>query len=326
MPSARAAAENEPSSAVTRKARAWFQSKPTDRHSIQKRIARLRIWGIPLTSMHGYLWAPRRTSMKAAFTPTYGPADILETRDVPMPNVGAHDVLVQVHASPVTAGDVRLRAGDFPSFTKLARLVLGLFRPKHPVQGTMFAGRIVEVGAAVERYAVGDDVFGFTGHGAYAEYLAMPEDGAMAKMPSNMGYDEVAAVPYGAGTARYFLRDLGAVKRGDRVLIVGASGGVGRFAVQLAKHDGAEVTAICSRKSFDLVSSLGADHVIDHASEDFARNGQRYDVIFDVAGVTRFGRARSSLTDKGRYLTLLISVCVLLQMAVTRIFGGRRAF
>lgn len=263
--------------------------------------------------------------MKAAITKVYGPANVLEVRDVPVPRVGPHDVLVQVLASPVTAGDVRLRTADFPSFTALiGRLMIGMRRPKHAVQGTMFAGRVVEVGSEVTRYAIGDDVFGSTDHGAYAEYLVMPESGAMAKMPATMRHEEAAAVPYGALTALKFLRDLGSVKKGDRVLVVGAAGGIGRFAIQIAKHLGAEVSAVCRSESFDLVRSLGADRVLDR-SDDFTRGTARYDVIFDTIGATSFGRARGSLTDTGRYLTLIISVGLLLQMFATWIVGGRRA-
>lgn len=264
--------------------------------------------------------------MKAALTPSYGPAEVLKTADVPAPTIGERDVLVEVHASPVTAGDRRLRAADFPSITAApGRLMVGLLRPKHPVQGTMFAGRVLRVGSAVTEYAVGDDVFGSTDHGAYAEYLAMPESGAMAKMPACLDYAEAAAVPYGAVTALRFLRDLGAVGPGSKVLIVGASGGVGRFAVQIAKHLGAEVTGVCSRGSFELVRQLGADHLIDYESQDFTQTGERYDVIFDIAGVTSFRSSRQSLTQDGRYLTLFFSVGVLLQMAVTALVGGPRA-
>lgn len=264
--------------------------------------------------------------MKAAITHAYGSADVLQTRDVPTPTISDREVLIRIHASPVTAGDLRLRAADFPSFSVLpGRLMVGVFGPRRSVQGTMFAGRVIEVGGAVTRFSVGDSVFGYTAHGAYAEYLSMPEGGAMARMPAGLGYDEAAAVPYGAGTALHFLRDLGAVGAGDRVLIVGASGGVGRFAVQLAKHLGAEVTGVCSRSSFELVRSLGADHVIDYATEDFTQRGQRYDVIFDIAGATSFGRSRTSLTEEGRYLTPVLSVGLLLQVALTAMSGGPRA-
>lgn len=264
--------------------------------------------------------------MKAAITQSYGSADVLETREVPRPTIGEHDVLVRVQASPVTAGDRRLRAADFPPMMALpGRLMVGLRRPKHPVQGTMFAGRVLEVGSAVTRFRVGDDVFGSVDHGAYAEYLSLPQDGAMAKMPLGTSYEAAACVPYGAVTALRFLRDLGAVEAGQKVLVLGASGGVGRFAVQLAKHLGAEVTGVSSRKNLELVRSLGAQHVIDYENEDFKTNGQRYDVIFDIAGTTSFSEVRTSLTETGRYLTLFISVGVLLQMALTSMGSGPKA-
>lgn len=263
--------------------------------------------------------------MRAAITPVYGPAHVLQPREVPRPTLGAHDVLVEVHATPVTAGDLRLRGADFPPLSVVpGRLMLGVRRPRRAIQGTMFAGRIVEIGRDVTRYAVGDDVFGSALQGAYAEYLSMPEEGAMAKMPANVSYDEAAAVPYGAVVALRYLRDLGSVRPGDKVLVIGAAGGVGRFAVQIAKHLGAEVTGVASRRSFDLVKSLGADQVIDREA-DFTRSENRYDVIFDTANATRFGRCRSSLTAKGRFLTLDVSVGLLLQMAITSLFGGRKA-
>lgn len=264
--------------------------------------------------------------MKAIVTPQYGPSAVLESQDLPTPTLGEHDVLVRICATPVTAGDLRLRAADFPGISALpGRLMMGVRRPRHAVQGTMFAGVVTQVGPAVTRFAVGDDVFGATDHGAYAEYLAVPEAGRIAMMPAGVSYDEAAAVPYGAGTSLYFLRDLGKVRSGDKVLIVGASGGVGRFAVQLAKHMGAEVTGVCSRRNFELVRELGADHLIDYATEDFTQNGQQYDVIFDIADTTSFGRCRRSLTRNGRYLTLFISARVMAQMAWTSLFGGRRA-
>jgi len=265
------------------------------------------------------------TTMRAAVTPIYGPASVLETRDLPTPRPGDREVIVEMRATPVTAGDLRMRAGDFPSITALpGRLMLGVRGPRNAVQGTMFAGRIVEVGSAVSRYAVGDDVFGSSGHGAYAELVRVREDAAMAKMPSNVSYDEAAAVPYGGVTALRFLRDLAAVRPRERVLVVGAAGGVGRFAVQIAKHLGAEVTGVCSRKSFDLVRALGADHLVDYERESFTESGRRYHVVFDTADVTRFERCRSALTDDGRYMTLTISVGMLAQMALTSMGGGPR--
>ncbi|MFO0760292.1 MAG: NAD(P)-dependent alcohol dehydrogenase [Byssovorax sp.] len=264
--------------------------------------------------------------MRAAFTPVYGPADILSVRELPRPVPGDHEVLVEVHASPVTAGDQRLRAADFPSFTAFfGRLMLGIRRPRHAVQGTGFAGVVVEVGSKVTRYAVGDRVFGGVQHGAYAEYIAVSEDGPMAKMPARLGYDEAAALPYGAITALHFMRRLGEVEPGDKVLVLGASGGVGRFAVQIARHLGAEVTGVSGAASFEIVRGLGADHVIDHRAVDFTTRPERYDVIFDVAGVTTFSKARRSLTPRGRYLTLHISAGVIGQVLLTSLRRGPKA-
>ena len=265
--------------------------------------------------------------MKAAFTDTYGPASSLTVRETPKPTLASpNEVLVEVHASPVTAGDLRLRAADFPGFTALpGRLMLGIFRPRNPVQGTMFAGRVVAVGSAVTRYAAGDDVFGAAARGAYAEYLVVPEGGAMAHMPTDLTYAQAAAVPYGGGTARHFLRDVGGVQPGDEVLIIGASGGVGRFAVQLAKHMGARVTGVSSRQGLEQVRSLGADVAVDYEAGDYLAGPQRYDVILDTSGRTRFSRCRGALTETGRYLTLLATARVRFYMALTAILGGKRA-
>lgn len=263
--------------------------------------------------------------MKAAMTLSYGPANVLQTREVPTPTVRDHEILVEVRATPVTAGDLRLRKADFPSITALpGRLMFGVFRPRKTVQGTMFAGRVVQVGRAVTRYAVGDDVFGSAMNGAYAEYLVMPADGPMAKMPTNLGYGEAAAVPYGGVTALRFLRDIGSVRGGDRVLIIGAAGGVGSFAVQIAKHLGAEVTASCSRQSFELVRALGADHLFDYHTQSATDHPERYDVIFDTAGVTTFRSVQSSLKRQGRYMNLVLSIGMLFQLLLTSIFGSKR--
>lgn len=264
--------------------------------------------------------------MQAAFTKAYGSPEVLQVREAPTPSLADDQVLIQVRSAPVTAGDLRLRAADFPSFTALpGRLVLGIFGPRKPVQGTMFAGRVVRVGKAVTRFAVGDDVFGASMSGAYAELLAMPQGGALAKMPQGVGYDEAAASPYGAVTAITFLRDLGRLQPGQKLLVIGAAGGVGRFAIQIGKHLGAEVTALCRPRSFDLVRSLGADHVIDRESQDFTQSGARYDVIFDCVGASSFPRARRALTDRGAYLTLLISLSILFWTVVTPLLGGRRS-
>jgi len=264
--------------------------------------------------------------MKAITQRTYGTPDALTFGERERPGVGAHDVLVEVHASAVTQADRRLRAGDYPGIAWLpGRLVMGLTGPRKAIPGTAFAGRVVAVGPAVSRFAVGDDVFGSVLHGAYAELVAVPETGGIAPMPKGLTFEEAAALPYGAVTARYFLRDLGKLERGQRVCILGASGGVGRFAVQLAKHLGAEVTAVCSRRNHDLVRSLGADHVVDYEREDFRETERRYDIVLDTLGVSRFDRCRRALSPTGRFLTLIVSARGLVQMLRTAIFGGQRA-
>lgn len=263
--------------------------------------------------------------MHAAINTTYGAPNVLSVTDAPRPTVGPDDVLIEVHASAVTQGDRRLRAADYPGMGAVfGRLMTGLFRPRNAVAGTMFAGRVAAVGEAVTRFREGDDVFGSCMHGAYAEYLVVPAESAMAPMPPNVDYAEACTIPYGAVTALVFLRDLAKVEAGDEVLIVGASGGVGRMAVQLAHHLGAEVTGVCSR-DHDLVQALGADHVIDYQERDFTKNGKRYDVIFDTHEDNRFRDSRGSLTPRGRYLSLYMSLGLLFQMGLTALTRGPRA-
>lgn len=264
--------------------------------------------------------------MLAATHPRYGGPDVLELEEIERPVLKATQVLVEVHASPITQGDRRLRAADYPGITKiLGRLFSGLLRPRNPIPGTAFAGRIIEVGAEVTQYQCGDDVFGLVMHSTAAELLAVAEDAAMAKKPASLSYEQAAALPYGADTARFFLRDLADIQAGERVLVVGASGGVGRYAVQLAKHHGAEVTGIASAGAASLVRELGADHVLDYATEDFTAGGAQYDIIFDTSGEVGFSQARATLSEKGRYLTLYISFSVLVQMLMTKLRGGPRA-
>ncbi|MBK7582031.1 MAG: NAD(P)-dependent alcohol dehydrogenase [Myxococcales bacterium] len=262
--------------------------------------------------------------MRAVANRVYGAPEVLTATEVERPTIGARQILVQVHASAVTHGDRRLRAADFPGISGVfGRLVTGILRPRHPIGGSSFAGRVVEVGAEVTRFAVGDEVFGGAMHGAYAEYLAISDE-AVGKMPENTTYGEAAALPYGAVTALVFLRDMAKVQPGERVLVVGASGGVGRMAVQIAKHLGAHVTGVGSRDQ-DLVRALGADHFIDYNQEDFTQRDERWDVIFDTTEGNHFQAFRPSLTTVGRYLSLYVTLRVLLEMAVTALRGGPRA-
>lgn len=263
--------------------------------------------------------------MRAAINNEYGTPDVLRLGEVARPLVGRRQVLVEVHASSVTEGDRRLRSADFPGFlSSLGRLATGLGSPRHPVGGSTFAGRVVEVGPDVSHLQPGDDVFGTTMHGAYAEYMAVSVDGAIGKMPRGVSYAEAAAIPYGAGTALHFLRDMAAVQPGERVLIIGASGGVGRMAVQVAKHLGAHVTGVCSTEP-ELVRALGADEVIDYRHEDFRTREQAWDVIFDTTQGDHFRSVVANLTRTGRYLSLYVTSRALWEMAVTKLFGGPRA-
>ncbi len=264
-------------------------------------------------------------TMHAAKNDSYGGPHVVVTREVERPEVGPHDVLVRVHASTVTQGDRRLRAADYPGvLSVLGRLFSGVFRPRHPIGGSNFAGRVVQVGARVTRFAVGDDVFGSTMHGAHAEYLAVAESDSVAIMPARLGYAAAAVLPYGGGTALVFLRDMAQVRAGERVLVVGASGGVGRMAVQIARHLGAHVTAVCGSDA-ELMHRLGADEVIDYHCEDFTARRAQWDVILDTTEGDHFRKFRKVLSDTGRYLTLYVTPRVLLEMLATKLRGGPRA-
>jgi NADPH:quinone reductase-like Zn-dependent oxidoreductase len=236
--------------------------------------------------------------MKAIAQDLYGPPDVLELRDVPKPIPGDNEVLVRVHAAAVNALDWHYMRGD----PYVARLSMGLRAPKVRIRGRDFAGRVEATGGGVERFRVGDEVFG-EADGAFAEYVSAPDD-AVDPKPANLTFEQAAAVPLAGGTALMGLRDVARVQPRQRVLINGASGGVGTFAVQIAKSLGAEVTGVCSARNADLVRSIGADHVIDYASEDFTRNGQRYDVVFDLVGNRSLADLRRAVTPAG---TLVLS-------------------
>jgi NADPH:quinone reductase-like Zn-dependent oxidoreductase len=240
-----------------------------------------------------------------------------------------NEILIKVHAATVTAVDVNARGFTFvpPGFGLLPRFIFGLRQPKKTILGTELAGEVEAVGKDVTLFKTGDPVFGIgsTVLGAYAEYACRPETGALAIKPANLSYEEAAALPYGAGTALYFLRDMARLQRGQKVLVNGASGGVGVYAVQLAKYYGAEVTGVCSTANVELVRSLGADKVIDYTKQDFTQNGETYDIIVDmVVGKTSFARCKSSLVSKGLYLAVAGGLKEMIQMPWTSITGGKK--
>ena len=235
--------------------------------------------------------------MKAMVNMKYGPPDVLELTEVERPTPKDDEVLLQVHAASVNPADWHLLRGD----PYIARLQLGLRKPKETVLGCDVAGRVEAVGKNVTTLQPGEEVFGspfMHGFGAFAERVSVSED-LLAPKPTNLSFEQVAAVPLAASTALQGLRDHGGIEPGHKVLIVGASGGVGTFAVQIAKSFDAEVTGVCSTRNVGLVRSLGADRVIDYTREDFARSGQKYDLVFQLAGTRSPSECRRALTSKG---------------------------
>jgi NADPH:quinone reductase-like Zn-dependent oxidoreductase len=231
--------------------------------------------------------------MKAIVQDTYGSAAVLHARNIEKPEIGPDEVLVRVHAASVHVGDWILMSGS----PFLMRLATGLRKPKNPVPGSDVAGTIEAIGNSVQGLRPGDEVFGW-GTGAFAEYVSGPED-HFVKKPANLTFEQASAIGVSATTALQLLRDNGKVRPGQKVLINGASGGVGTFAVQIAKTFGAEVTGVCSTKNLDLVRSIGADHVIDYSREDFTTGAERYDLILDNVGNHSMARTRRALTPLG---------------------------
>ncbi|MBI5965911.1 MAG: NAD(P)-dependent alcohol dehydrogenase [Chloroflexi bacterium] len=256
--------------------------------------------------------------MKAIVYTKFGSPDVLELKEVAKPTPKDNEVLIRIVATTVAVEDPGIRAR--PGLN-------GFLKPKKSILGFYLAGEVEAVGKDVKRFKKSDKVYGNTGLGllgTYAEYICMPEDGALAMKPVSITYEEAAALPNGALTALPFLRDKGNIQSGQKVLIHGASGAVGTIAVQLAKYFGADVTGVCSTTNLEMVKSLGADKVIDYTKEDFTKNGQTYDIIFDTVGNNPFSRCKGSLTENGIYLTTVPSPTTMFQMLWTSRTGGRK--
>ncbi|GAA4968742.1 NAD(P)-dependent alcohol dehydrogenase [Algibacter aquimarinus] len=248
--------------------------------------------------------------MKAVVYKKYGAPEVLKLIDIKKPQPKDNEILVKIHAATVTSGDVRLRSSDFPPLFWLpARLIFGLLKPKKSILGHELAGTIEKIGKSVTKFNVGDEVFGTTTMlktGSYAEYICLPQQwkhGVVAIKPKNLNFKEAAALPVGSMTAMYLLNKAN-LKKGQRVLVYGASGSVGSYAVQLANKEGAEVTGVCSDSNLEMVKSLGADHVINYKKNDYTESNKKFDIVFDAVGKTTKSEAKKVLNSGGVYVSV----------------------
>lgn len=259
--------------------------------------------------------------MKAVICTKYGPPEVLQLKEVEKPIPKDNEIRIRIFTVAVATEDPLQRKGK-PYF---ARIIIGFTKPKKSILGTEFAGEIDAVGKDVKLFKKGDQVFGSTGSnfGCYAEYVCIPEEGLLSIKPPNITHEEATPV-CSALTAWNFLRTKANIQSGQKILINGASGSVGSAAVQIAKVFGAEVTGVCSTANLEMVKSLGADSVIDYSNENFTKNGQTYDIIFDVASKSAFSQCKNSLKQKGIYLNPVLKLSILLQMFWTSMFNSKK--
>jgi NADPH:quinone reductase-like Zn-dependent oxidoreductase len=261
--------------------------------------------------------------MKAIVCTKYGAADVLTYQEVDKPSPKDNELLIKIYGAAVNSTDPTFRKGK----PFISRFFTGLLKPKSPIPGDVLAGEIDAVGKDVKRFKIGDQVFGTLAPnlGSHAEYTCLPEDSALAIKPTNMNYEQAAGIVDGALTALPFLRDKGGIQSGQSVLIYGASGSVGTAAVQIAKSFGAEVTGVCSTPNLEMVKSLGATQVVDYTQEDFTKNGQTYDIIFDTVAKSSYSRCKHSLKENGIYMTTLPTLGLMFQVLWTSKIGSKKA-
>jgi NADPH:quinone reductase-like Zn-dependent oxidoreductase len=267
--------------------------------------------------------------LKAILHTQYGPPDLLRLTKVEKPVPKHNEILIAIQATTVSTGDCNVRNFTFvtKSMLPIAKLIFGVRKPwKARVLGTELAGTVERVGKNVTRFKAGDQVVASTGaaFGGHAQYACLSETAAVAIKPDSLSWEEAVAIPFGANTALYFLRDLGKIRAGQHVLIIGASGAIGTAGVQLAKHFGARVTGVCSGANAELVKALGADSVIDYTREDFIDSADTYDLIFDVVGATTFERCLGSLSPNGVFLQNIMEVSDIVRVLWTAITGGKK--
>jgi NADPH:quinone reductase-like Zn-dependent oxidoreductase len=267
--------------------------------------------------------------LKAILHARYGSPDLLRFEDAATPAPSGKEVLIKVHATTVSTGDCNMRNFTFitRSMLPMAKLIFGIGKPwKERILGTELAGEIIETGKDVARFKSGDQVFGSTGMtgGGHAQYACLHENAALAIKPDSLNWEDAVAIPFGANTSLHYLRDLGKIQDGHKLLIIGASGSIGSAGVQLAKHFGATVTAVCSGANVQLVKSLGADTVIDYTREDFTQNAGTYDLIFDVVGATTFDRCKHLLEPQGVFLSCIMGLPDVARSLWTSIMRGKK--